>query len=64
MAKRKPYIQLPRGTLAKLCKACRCKKSAVYIALNFESDSELSQAIRQTAVNVYGGVKTTKLVLN
>jgi len=64
MAKRKPIIQVPHGTVPKICKAFRCKRSTVYAALCFDSKSELSENIRQSALTVYGGVKTTKLILN
>ena len=63
MAKRKIFIQVPRGTVDKLCKAFRCKKTAVYDALNFETDSELANIIRKNAIESYGGVKTSKLIL-
>ena len=63
MVKRKRVIQVPPGTVDKLCKAFRCKRTAVYDALAFNSDSELANIIRQNAVSMYGGVQTTKLVL-
>lgn len=64
MAKRKKIIQVPHGNVDKMCEAFRCKRSAVYNALSFKSDSELSKAIRQNALAFYGGVQTTKLVFN
>lgn len=64
MARRKKIIQVPRGTVEKLCKAFRCKKTAVYDALNYTTDSELANLIRQNAISTYGGVQTTKLILN
>lgn len=64
MVRRKKIIQVPRGTVAKLCKAFRCHKTAVYDALNYTTDSELANLIRQNALSSYGGVQTTKLILN
>lgn len=63
MAKRKTFIQVPHGTVEKLCKAFRCKKTAVYDALNFDTDSELAKIIRKNALESYSGVKTSKLIL-
>ena len=63
MAKRIRIIQVPSGNIEKLCKACRCKRTLVYDALRYKTDSELAKSIRENAVNLYGGVKTTKLVL-
>ena len=64
MARRKRFIQVPHGTVDKMCKAFRCKKTAVYDALNYTTDSELANLIRKQAIESYGGVHTTKLILN
>jgi len=64
MARRKKIIQVPKGAVEKICKAFRCKRTAVYDALGYKSHSELAELIRQNAVSTYGGVKTTKLVLD
>lgn len=64
MTKRKKIIQVPHGNVEKMCKAFRCKKTAVYDALAFRTNSELSNTIRQSALTFYGGVQTTKLVLD
>lgn len=63
MVRRKKFIQVPKGTVPKLCKAFRCKKTAVYDALNYTTDSELANIIRQNALDNYGGVQTSKLIL-
>ena len=62
--RRKKVIQVPRGSVEKLCKAFRCHKTAVYDALSYTTDSELANLIRQNALSTYGGVHTTKLILN
>ena len=61
MAVKRKIIQVPKGTVPKLCKAFRCHKTAVYDALNFTTESELAHLIRQSAVTMYGGVETTKV---
>ena len=63
MIKRKKIIQVPPGTVEKMCKAFRCRRTAVYDALAFKTDSELANLIRQNAISVYGGVQTTKLIM-
>ena len=63
-AKRKPIIQVPYGNVDKICKAVRCRRTAVYDALAFKTNSELANLIRQTAISTYGGVKTTKLIMS
>lgn len=64
MVKRKKIIMVPRGAVEKMCKAFRCHKTAVYDALSFTTNSELAELIRQNAISSYGGVQTTKLILN
>ena len=43
-AKRKPIIQVPHGNVDKICKAVRCRRTAVYDALAFKTNSELANA--------------------
>lgn len=64
MVKRKKIIMVPRGSVEKMCKAFRCKRTAVYDALSFTTNSDLAELIRQSALSTYGGVQTTKLILN
>ncbi len=64
MARRKSFIQVPHGAIEKMCEALGCKKTAVYDALNYATDSELAVSIRKNALENYGGVKTSKLILN
>lgn len=61
--RRKKFIQVPPGAVEKICKALNCKKTAVYDALNYTSDSNLAETIRDEALNYYGGVKTSKLIM-
>lgn len=62
--RRKKYIQVPRGTVEKMCKAFRCRKTAVYDALNYDTNSELANIIRQNALTTYGGVHATKVLFS
>ncbi len=62
MVRRKKIIQVPSGTVEKLCKAFRCKRTAVYDALSFTTNSELAELIRKNALSSYGGVTTTKVI--
>lgn len=63
MARRIKIIMVPHGNVDKMCKAFNCRKTAVYDALKFNTDSELAKSIRRDAIAIYGGVQTTKLVL-
>jgi len=62
MVKRKKIIQVPYGAVEKMCKAHRCKRTAIYDALSFTTNSELAKIIRKNAVEEYGGVQTTKII--
>ena len=64
MAKRKKIIQVPHGAIEKMCKAFRCGRTAVYDALSYTTNSELAELIRKNALSDYGGVVTTKLIMN
>ena len=60
---KKKIIQVPVGNVPKIAQQMKCGKSAVYNALNFNSNSESARAIRKVALECYGGVNTTKLIL-
>lgn len=62
MTKRKRIIQVPNGSVEKMCKAFSCKRTAVYDALGYKTNSELANLIRQSAISNYGGVPTTKVI--
>ena len=64
MIQRKKIIQVPPGSVEKMCKAFRCRRTAVYDALAFKTNSELANIIRQNALTTYGGVQTTKLIMS
>lgn len=63
MTRRKPIIQVPPGSIEKIMAANKCRRTIVYSALSYEANSELAEKIRKDAVDFYGGIKTTKLVM-
>lgn len=63
MQKRVKIIQLPIGNVQKMAKAFNCTQAMIYKALSYGSYSELAENIRKLAIDVYGGVSTTKLIL-
>lgn len=63
MVRRKKIIQVPFGTIEKICRDMNCRKTAVYDALNYSTDSKLANIIREKAISVYGGIKTSKWIL-
>ena len=60
---KRKIIQVPNGNVEKLAKAARCSTTTVYNALAGRSDSETARSVRKMAINLYGGVSTTKLIL-
>ena len=60
---KKRIIQVPVGNVPKIAKEMNCGKSAVYNALNYTSNSETAKTIRKKAIEIYGGVQTSKLFL-
>ena len=61
MATRRKVITVPRGTIEKICRSQNVGKTTVYAALNGTNHSETAQHIRHLAVNVYGGIESTKV---
>lgn len=64
MSRRKKIIQVPPGNVEKIMRAIGCSRSAVFNALAYRSDSETAKFIRTQAISLYGGVETTKLILD
>ena len=62
MAIRRPIIVLPRGKAPQIMSAENVSKTSLYAALNFTSHSVEAKRIREVAVSLYGGIKTTKLI--
>ena len=63
MARRIKVIQLPRGKAAKMCNDLMIGTTTLYAALNYSSNSEGAKKTRRKALEEYGGVETTKLLL-
>lgn len=63
MLRKKKIIQIPRKNVAMLAKATLSSETTVYNALAFRSDSTNAQKIRRLALSTYGGIETTKTIL-
>ncbi|MBP3776722.1 MAG: hypothetical protein IJV60_03355 [Prevotella sp.] len=63
MARKKEIIQVPPKNVEKLAQAMKVGKVAVWNALAYRSDSANAQQIRRLALSAYGGIKTTKIVM-
>lgn len=61
MAQRRTIIVVPNGSVQAIMNELNVKRSCVYNALNYSSNSETAQHIRRLALSVYGGVKATKV---
>lgn len=62
MIKKRKIIMLPLGRVDQMARAHNVTRSTVYNALAYRSDSETAQLIRQQAVELYGGVETSRVV--
>lgn len=62
--RKKKKIQVPRESITKLMTLFNCKKSAVYNALSYASESEQAKKIRREALDNYGGVVTSRIIFN
>ena len=62
MTKKRKIIQIPRGTVDQIAKANNCSKVMVYNALRYATDSAAAQKIRREALELYGGIVTSKIV--
>ena len=63
MQKRVKIIQLPLGNVPKMAKAYNRTETFIWNALAYRSNSLLAEKIRKDAIENYGGVSTTKLIL-
>jgi hypothetical protein len=61
MATKKKIIAVPAANVRKLADAHHITQAAVYNMLSFNSNSQLAQLVRKQAVDMYGGVNTTKV---
>lgn len=62
MAFKKKIIKVPVGCVQKIAKANNCKKSLVYNALKYGTNSEAAQRIRKQAIDLYGGVYHSEVI--
>lgn len=64
MARKKKIIKIPRKNVDLLAKAVGVARVTVWNALAFRSDSENAQQIRRLAISAYGGIETTKIIMD
>ena len=57
---KRTIIVVPYGSVAEICKATNVRKTTVYAALNYTSNSEIAQKIRKLAMEEFNGVETKK----
>ena len=62
MARRKPIIVLPQGVPQKMAEVYGVTPATIYNALSYSRNSRLCEKIRKDAVELYGGVQSTKPV--
>lgn len=60
---RKKKIIVPYGTLSRMAEAFGCQIRTVRKALNFETDSEQAQLLRNKALKEYGGMLQHSIVV-
>lgn len=60
---KKRIIQVSPDNFQKICKAFNTPRVSVYNALAYRSNSERAVMIRKQAIDLYGGVETTKLII-
>lgn len=56
----KPKILIRKSKIAKIAGKMNCSGTAVYKALSYDSCSQLSNEIRKTATQTYGGILVQK----
>lgn len=61
MAQKKKVIVVPSGNVKKLADLHGVTRAMVYNALSYHTNSEVAQIIRRQAIDLYGGVHTTKI---
>lgn len=63
MVRRKKIIKIPQRNLEPMMRAFNASRCGVFNALAYRSDSERAQMIRKAAIELYGGIETTKIIL-
>ena len=62
MATKRTVISLTKSDIEALSKSENVSRATVYNALNGNSNSTTAQNIRRLAIDVYGGIKCTKVI--
>lgn len=60
---RKKIIKVKKGVVEQLMAAHGCSQTTIWNALAYRTFSNQAEIIREQALNIYGGVKTTKVIL-
>lgn len=63
-AKKIKIIRVSQEGRKKLIERYGCRRETVYNALAYRTHGEQPEAIRQDALNEFGGVRTSKVVFN
>ena len=63
-AKKKKIIKVPKGAVQELMEWFDCAKGTIYNALAYRTEGEIPSKIRNTALKVFNGVETEKVVFN
>lgn len=63
-AKRKKVIKVPKGAVQELMESFDCTMGTIYNALAYRTEGEIPSKIRSTAIKVFNGVETEKVVFN
>lgn len=56
----KPKILIRKSKISPIAKKLGCATAAVYNAIAFKTNSDLSKKIRDAAINEFGGIKVDK----
>lgn len=56
----KPKILIRRSKIPSIAKELGCATAAVYNAIAYRANSDLSKSIREAAINRFGGIKVDK----
>ena len=62
MATKRTVISLTKKDIQALCKSQNVSRATVYNALNGNTNSDTAQQIRRLAIDVYGGIKYSKVI--
>lgn len=56
-----PYIVVPHGCVAKIANHLKVSRTMVSYALNYRTNSKLSEKIRSVAIELYNGYRVNPI---